>query len=67
MALDKANIFKLNVSEFVKYKNDPFLDCFESTKDFAKDLKNDIDTKETQHSLLLSADYGMGKTFYITI
>ena len=22
MALDKANIFKLNVSEFVKYKND---------------------------------------------
>lgn len=66
MALDKANIFKLNVSEFVKYKNDPFLDCFESTKDFAKALKNDIDTKETPHSLLLSADYGMGKTFFST-
>ena len=66
MALDKANIFKLKVSEFVKYKNAPFLDCFESTKDFAKALKNDIDTKETPHSLLLSADYGMGKTFFST-
>lgn len=66
MALDKANIFKLENTEFVKYKNDPFLDCFESTKDFAKALKNDIDTKETPHSLLLSADYGMGKTFFST-
>lgn len=66
MGLDKANIFKLEDEEFVKYKNDPFLDCFESTKDFAKALKNDIDTKETPHSLLLSADYGMGKTFFST-
>ncbi len=66
MGLDKANIFKLEDTEFVKYKNDPFLDCFESTKDFAKALKNDIDTKETPHSLLLSADYGMGKTFFST-
>lgn len=66
MGLDKANIFKLEDEEFVKYKKDPFLDCFESTKDFAKALKNDIDTKETPHSLLLSADYGMGKTFFST-
>ncbi len=66
MALDKANIFKLENTELVKYKNDPFLDCFESTKNFAKALKNDIDTKETPHSLLLSADYGMGKTFFST-
>jgi len=26
----------------------------------------DIKTKETPHSLLLSADYGMGKTFFST-
>ena len=64
MGLDKANIFKLNDNELTKYQNDPFLDCFESTKVFAKALKNDIDTKETPHSLLLSADYGMGKTFF---
>ena len=51
MALDKANIFKLKGAEFVKYKNNPFLDCFESTKNFSKALKNDIDTKETPHSL----------------
>lgn len=66
MGLDKANIFKLSEEEFTKYKKDPFLDCFESTKDFAEALKNDIDTKETPHSLLLSADYGMGKTFFST-
>lgn len=66
MGLDKANIFKLSKEEFSKYKKDPFLDCFESTKDFAKALKNDIDTKETPHSLLLSADYGMGKIFFST-
>lgn len=64
MGLDKANIFKLNDNELTKYQNDPFLDCFESTKVFAKALKNDIDTKETPHSLLLSADYVMGKTFF---
>lgn len=64
MGLDKANIFKLNDNELTKYQKDPFLDCFESTKVFAKTLKNDIDTKETPHSLLLSADYGMGKTFF---
>ncbi len=64
MGLDKANIFKPNDNELTKYPNDPFLDCFESTKVFAKALKNDIDTKETPHSLLLSADYGMGKTFF---
>ena len=66
MGLDKANIFKLDNKDFENYKTDPFLDCFESTKDFAKSLKNDIDTKETPHSLLLSADYGMGKTFFST-
>lgn len=66
MGLDKANIFKLNDNELTKYQNDPFLDCFESTKVFAKALKNDIDTKETPHSLLLSAHYGMGKTFFST-
>ena len=66
MGLDKANIFKLKTSEFKKYKEDPFLDCFESTKDFANALKYDIDTKETPHSLLLSADFGMGKTFFST-
>lgn len=66
MGLDKANIFKLDNKELENYKTDPFLDCFESTKDFAKALKNDIDTKETPHSLLLSADYGMGKTFFST-
>lgn len=66
MGLDKANIFKLEDEDFVKYKKNPFLDCFESTKDFAKALKNDIDTKETPHSLLLAADYGMGKTFFST-
>ena len=66
MGLDKANIFKLNKEEFEKYKRDPFLDCFESTKIFAKALKYDIDTKETPHSLLLSANYGMGKTFFST-
>ena len=66
MSLDKANIFKLNEEEFEKYKQEPFLDCFESTKMFAKALKNDIDTKETPHSLLLSAEYGMGKTFFST-
>ncbi len=66
MVLDKANIFKLSEEEFTKYKKAPFLDCFESTKDFAKALKNDIDTKETPHSLLLSTDYGMGKTFFST-
>lgn len=64
MGLDKANIFKPNDNELTKYQNDPFLDYFESTKVFAKALKNDIDTKETPHSLLLSADYGMGKTFF---
>ena len=52
MGLDKANIFKLNDNELTKYQNDPFLDYFESTKVFAKALKNDIDTKETPHSLL---------------
>lgn len=66
MGLDKANIFKLDNKELENYKTDSFLDCFESTKDFAKALKNDIDTKETPHSLLLSADYGMGKTFFST-
>lgn len=66
MGLDKANIFKLKASELKKYKEDPFLDCFESTKEFAKALKYDIDTKETPHSLLLSADFGMGKTFFST-
>lgn len=66
MGLDKANIFKLKTSEFKKYKEDPFLDCFESTKDFAKALMHDIETKETPHSLLLSADFGMGKTFFST-
>ncbi len=66
MSLDKANIFKLKIEEFEKYKQEPFLDCFESTKIFAKALKNDIDTKETPHSLLLSAEYGMGKTFFST-
>lgn len=66
MGLDKANIFRLNNKELENYKTDPFLDCFESTKDFAKALKNDIDTMETPHSLLLSADYGMGKTFFST-
>lgn len=66
MGLDKANIFKLDKEEFEKYKRDPFLDCFESTKIFAKALKYDIDTKETPHSLLLSANYGMGKTFFST-
>lgn len=66
MGLDKANIFKLKNEEFLNYEKDPFFDCFESTKDFAKALKNDIDTKETPHSLLLSADYGMGKTFFAT-
>lgn len=64
MGLDKANIFKPNDNELTKYQKDPFLDYFESTKVFAKALKNDIDTKETPHSLLLSADYGMGKTFF---
>lgn len=66
MGLDKANIFRLNNKELENYKTDPFLDCFESTKDFAKALKNDIDTMETPHSLLLSAGYGMGKTFFST-
>ena len=66
MGLDKANIFKLNDEEQAMYKKEPFLDCFESTKAFAKDLMQDIGTKETPHSLLLSADYGMGKTFFST-
>lgn len=48
MGLDKANIFKPNDNELTKYQNDPFLDYFESTKVFAKALKNDIDTKETR-------------------
>lgn len=64
MGLDKANIFKLNDNELTKYQKDPFFDCFESTKVFAKALKNDIDAKETSHPLLLSADYGMYKTFF---
>lgn len=64
MGLDKANIFKPNDNELTKYQNDPFLDCFESTKVFAKALKNDIDAKETSHPLFLSADYGMYKTFF---
>ena len=64
MGIDKANIFKLKEKEQEKYKKDPFLDCFESTKLFAKALLRDIETKETPHSLLLSADYGMGKTFF---
>ena len=66
MGIDRANIFRLNEEIFIEHEKDPFLDCFESTKDFAKALKNDIDTKETPHSLLLSADYGMGKTFFST-
>lgn len=66
MGLDKANIFKLDDEEQAKYKKEPFLDCFESTKAFAKALMQDIETKETPHSLLLSADYGMGKTFFST-
>lgn len=66
MGLDRANIFKLNNEDFEKYKKDPFLDGFESTKTFAKALMHDIETKETPHSLLLSADYGMGKTFFAT-
>lgn len=66
MGLDKANIFKLPKDEFAKYKQDPFLDCFNSTKEFATALKYDIETKETPHSLLLSATYGMGKTFFST-
>lgn len=64
MGLDKANIFKPNDNELTKYQNDPFLDYFESTKVFAKALKNDIDAKETSHPLFLSADYGMYKTFF---
>ncbi len=66
MTIDKANIFKLSTVEFKEYEKDPFLDCFKSTKEFAEALKYDIDTKETPHSLLLSADYGMGKTFFST-
>ena len=66
MGIDRANIFRLNEEIFIEHEKDPFLDCFESTKDFAKEIKNDIDTKETPHSLLLSADYGMGKTFFST-
>lgn len=66
MGLDKANIFKLNDEEQARYRKDPFFDCFESTKAFAKALMQDIETKETPHSLLLSADYGMGKTYFST-
>lgn len=66
MGIDRANIFRLNKETFKEYEKDPFLDCFESTKQFAQALKLDIETKETPHTLLLSADYGMGKTFFST-
>lgn len=66
MGIDRANIFRLNEEIFKEYEKDPFLDCFESTKQFAQALKLDIETKETPHTLLLSADYGMGKTFFST-
>lgn len=66
MARDKANIFKLDDEEFKEYENDPFKDCFESTKTFAEAFKKDIETKETPHVLLLEAEYGMGKTFFAT-
>ena len=66
MGIDRANIFRLNEETFKEYEKDPFLDCFESTKQFAQALKLDIETKETPHTLLLSADYGMGKTFFST-
>ena len=42
MGIDRANIFRLNEEIFIEHEKDPFLDCFESTKDFAKALKNDI-------------------------
>ena len=66
MGIDRANIFRLHEETFKEYEKDPFLDCFESTKQFAQALKLDIETKETPHTLLLSADYGMGKTFFST-
>ncbi len=59
MGIDRANIFRLHEETFKEYEKDPFLDCFESTKQFAQALKLDIETKETPHTLLLSADYGM--------
>ena len=66
MSIDRANIFKLSNQELKQYIENPFIDCFESTKSFAEALKYDIDTKETPHILLLSAEYGMGKTFFST-
>ncbi len=66
MAKDKANIFNLEVDLFEEYAQDPFCDCFESMKTFGEALKNDILTKQTPHTLLLDADYGMGKTFFST-
>lgn len=64
MAKDKANIFKLeNVEE---YKKDPFGDCFPGAENFAKNLKNDILTKDTPYVLLLEKGYGKGKTFFVT-
>ncbi len=66
MAQDKSNIFKLDKKEFKEYEKAPFNDCFKSIELFGVALKNDIETKETPHVLLLDADYGMGKTFFVT-
>lgn len=66
MAQDIANIFKLSGKELEPYRLDPFKDCYPSTKVFAEALKKDVLSKKTPHSLLLEANYGMGKTFFST-
>lgn len=66
MAIDKANIFKLEKEELQKYENNEFEDCMPGAKEFAEELKSHILTKETPYVLLLEDNFGMGKTHFST-
>lgn len=66
MAIDKANIFKLEKEELQKYENNEFEDCMPGAKEFAEELKSHILTKETPYILLLEDNFGMGKTHFST-
>lgn len=66
MVKDKANIFKLSENEQKEYNKDPFFDCKPGALEYAQGFLGNILNKETPYVLLLEANFGMGKTHFVT-
>ncbi|OPZ79454.1 MAG: KAP family P-loop domain protein [Alphaproteobacteria bacterium ADurb.Bin438] len=63
---DKSNIYKLSEEEFYKIKGNLWDDTYVGAEEYAENFFKEIRTYDTPNIMLLDADFGIGKTHFVT-